>query len=113
VNQSYLPKRYCWNASSIQCATAIRDTIIVPYLAHVLASGVVAYSGFRRHDVTPHSDHLCGFALDLVPKAGATTTGYWQLRAAQAYAKLKRYPYTEFVWESGNHHLHVSFRRCG
>lgn len=112
MEQSYLPKRYCWNYSSIQVATKIRDTIIVPYLAHVLTQGVVAFSGYRTHDVSPASDHLCGYALDLVPKAGATSLGYAQLRAAQAYAKLKRYPYVEFEWRSGNHHLHVSFARC-
>lgn len=113
MNQSYLPKSYCWGGRSIQVATRLRDTVIVPYLAHVLVQGVLAFSGYRKTDTVPESDHLCGYALDLVPKAGATATGYLQLRAAQAYAKLKRYPYTEFVWEAGNHHLHVSFARCG
>lgn len=112
MNQSYLPKAYCWNSRSIQVATNIRDTIVVPFCASTAGRGVLAFSGYRKTDVTTRSDHLCGYAVDFVPKAGPTTTGYMQLRAAQAYAKLKRYPYVEFVWSNTNKHLHISFRRC-
>lgn len=112
MNQAYLPKTYCWAGRDIQVATVIRDTIVVPYLAHVFTKGVLAYSGWRKTDTVPESEHLCGYALDLVPKAGQNATGYLQLRAAQAYAKLKGYPYIEFVWQPGvNCHLHVSFKR--
>lgn len=112
MNQSYLPKAYCWNGKSVQVATQLRDTVIVPFLAARPCSGVLAFSGFRKRDTAPLSDHLCGFAVDFVPKAGATSAGYLQLRAAQAYAKLKRYPYVEFEWTATNRHLHVSFSRC-
>lgn len=112
MNQSYLPAGYCWAGKSVQVATVLRDTVIVPFCAARACRGVVAFSGWRRTDTVAHSDHLCGFAVDFVPKAGATVTGYAQLRAAQAYAKLKRYPYVEFVWTATNRHCHVSFRRC-
>lgn len=112
MNQSYLPKVYCWNRKSIQVATVIRDTTVVPFLASKACAGVLAYSGYRTGGGSTRSDHLCGYALDLVPKAGATLTGRAQLLACLAYAKLKRFPYTELVWEQGNHHAHVSFRRC-
>jgi hypothetical protein len=112
VNQSYLPKAYCWNRRNVQVATSIRDTLVVPFLASKACSGVLAYSGYRKTATSPSSDHLCGYALDLVPKAGATLKGRAQLLACLAYAKVKRFPYTEFVWQSDNHHGHVSFRRC-
>lgn len=112
MNQSYLPKAYCWQRSSIQVATSIRDTIVVPFLASKACAGVLVFSGYRTYGAAPNSDHRCGYAVDLVPKQGASMAGYAQLRAAQAYAKLKRYPYVEFVWTATNHHLHVSFRRC-
>lgn len=111
--QSYLPKAYCWPGKPVQVASIIRDTVIVPFCAAKPCKGVLAFSGWRRTDVVPGSDHLCGFAIDFVPKAGGTVTGKAQLWACYLYAKAKRYPYVEWVWTASNKHVHVSFRRCG
>lgn len=111
MNQSYLPKIYCSPGRTVQVATAKYATI-EGFCRSIPGKGVLAYSGWRKTDPVAHSDHLCGFAVDFVPKAGGNAVGYAQLKAAQAYAKLRGFPYTEFTWTTTNKHLHVSFARC-
>jgi hypothetical protein len=107
--QAYLPKAYTWQRRSIQAATVLHLEMCAFLAAH---PKVKVYSGLRIGDA---GDHRCGFALDLVPVDGATTSGYAAIKAAFADAVKRGYPYVEPLtqtWIPGNHHLHVSWRRC-
>lgn len=107
--QSYLPSSYTWLGRPVQVASVER-----PVIVHFLHTHprVKAFSGFRR---ATSGDHRCGMALDLVPIDGATSRGYAVLKWVARDAVALRFPYVEplaLTWYPGNHHLHVSFRRC-
>jgi len=108
--QSYLAKKYCWGGKSLQTADQIH--IQVEQFMETQPR-LRVYSGLRRLSA---GDHRCGLAVDIVPldrndKASID-------RAYAAALKLQRAGKVAYVeplsatWIPGNHHLHISFRRC-
>lgn len=108
MTQSYLPKGYCWDGRAIQAATVLRYEMCGFMHRH---PQLRVFSGFRRTGVVAGSDHLCGFALDLVPLT-QDPEGKAALQRAEQDAKAAGYPYVELVWTAANKHLHISFKRC-
>lgn len=110
MQQSYLPKSYCWDRRSVQAAASLRSEMCSFLAAH---PKLKAFSGLRADEAS--GDHRCGFALDLVPVDGATAAGFAAVERGYADAITRGYPYVEplaLTWKPGNHHLHISFKRC-
>lgn len=109
LSETYLPKGYCWAGRSIQVRVDCRPAMMSFLHAHPYLR---AFSGLRP-DAT--GDHRCGAALDMVP---LTTDARGKAATFKAHDDAVRsglYPYVEpmaATWMPGNHHLHVSFKRC-
>lgn len=110
VPQAYLPKAVCYAGRSIQCAIEIRAELLAFLKRH---PHLRVFSGLRIGDA---GDHRCGYATDLVPldyadKADVvnafTDATLMMHRDVVAYVE----PLIE-TWIPGNHHLHVSWKRC-
>lgn len=110
LHQSYLPKKYCWADKSVQVASEIYADVEQFLIRH---PRLRAFSGLR-HDTA--GDHRCGLAVDMVP---LDFNDVVSIRHAYADATLLlkqgKVVYVEPLSATvipGNHHLHVSWKRC-
>jgi hypothetical protein len=113
LNTTYLPKHYCWNGEAIQIAVDQRVKMLAFLHAHPYLR---VFSGLRAKD--QGGDHRCGAALDMVPltvDAHGKAATFAAHADAEEMRKRGEVAYVEPMadtWRPGNHHLHVSFRRC-
>lgn len=109
VPQAYLPSGVCWQRRPIQCAVMVRVEVIRFVGRH---PGLRVFSGLR---VGSSGDHRCGYATDLVPDDGDRATIAAAYRDAENLVAAGHAAYVEplsATWIPGNHHLHISWKRC-
>ena len=110
LHQSYLPKKFCWDGKSVQVASEIYSAVEQFLISH---PKLRAYSGFRPD---PAGDHRCGLAVDMVPLDFNDVVSIRQAYAdAASLLKSGKVVYVEPLSATvipGNHHLHISWKRC-
>lgn len=110
VPQAYLPKVVCWDRRPIQCAIAVRVEVLEFCQRH---PNLRVFSGLR---IGSTGDHRCGYATDLVPldysNKGDVVNAFTDAELMRKRGKVAYVEPLVDTWIPGNHHLHVSWKRC-
>lgn len=110
VPQAYLPKAVCYAGHTIQCAIEIRAELLAFLKRH---PHLRVFSGLRIGDA---GDHRCGYATDLVPldygDRGAVANAFADAGLMLSRGEVAYVEPLSATWIPGNHHLHVSWKRC-